>query len=197
MIETSLRGIELALETAPSLFSPRRIDPGTLAMLSCVELGAGDHVVDLGCGYGVVGILAAKLIGADRVVMIDNDPVAIEVAKRNAVRNGVADVTIVLSDAFDALDATGFSHVLCNPPYHVDFAVPKRFIEKGFNRLRIGGAFWLVAQRASWYRNKLRATFGDVREHEIGRYRVFSAVKRSQRYARRAKAQRHGTRSHR
>jgi len=186
MIETSIRGVELVLETAPSLFSPRRIDPGTLAMLSQVDLGADDRVVDLGCGYGVVGILAAKLIGADRVTMIDVDPLAIDVAKRNAARNRVADVAIVLSDGFDGLDAAGFSHILCNPPYHVDFAVPKRFIQKGFNRLRIGGAFWLVAQRDSWYRNKLRSIFGDVREHPVGPYRVFSAIKRAHRYARSA-----------
>ena len=43
-------------------------------MLSLVDFEKGDKVLDLGCGWGVVGILAAKLIGPESVVMVDNDP---------------------------------------------------------------------------------------------------------------------------
>ena len=52
-------GIELRFETSPGLFSPRAVDRGTRALLAQVELSRDDRVLDLGCGYGVIGILAA------------------------------------------------------------------------------------------------------------------------------------------
>jgi 16S rRNA (guanine1207-N2)-methyltransferase len=182
-VHATIRGVSLSFETAPTLFSPRAIDPGTLAMLSRVTFAPGDKILDLGCGYGVVGILAAKLIGADCVHLLDSDPLAVATTLRNARANGVEGVHVVLSDGLDALDTAGFTQILCNPPYHVDFAVPKRFIHKGFNRLAIGGRFWLVAQRDDWYRNKLRSIFGGVTVHDVAPYRVFEAIKRSSRHA--------------
>jgi 16S rRNA (guanine1207-N2)-methyltransferase len=179
VIRTRVHDVDLVLETHPRLFSPARIDAGTAAMLSCVVFEPGDKVLDLGCGYGVVGIVAAKRIGADRVWLLDNDPIAIELARRNATANGVNDVSIVLSDDFEQLREAGFSKILCNPPYHADFGVPKRFIQKGFNRLVIGGTMWMVAQRRTWYRNKLRAIFGGATEHERAPYIVFEATRRS------------------
>ena len=92
--------------------------------------------------------------------MIDNDQVAVEVATKNGRANGVQGVSILLSDGFGAVKESGFSQILCSPPYHVDFAVPKRFIHKGFNRLVLNGTFWVVTQRETWYRNKLRSIFG-------------------------------------
>lgn len=183
MIRAGIGGVEVVLETDSRLFSPREVDAGTLAMLSCVQFSATDKVLDLGCGYGVVGIVAAKLIGAERVYMIDNDALAIEIAFRNVRINGVDGVTVVQSDGFNDFQEIGFTQILCNPPYHADFRVPKRFIHKGFNRLVVGGKLWMVIRRQVWYRNKLRAIFGKVQEHSGPLYTVFEATKRSPRYA--------------
>jgi 16S rRNA (guanine1207-N2)-methyltransferase len=171
VIQASIQGIDLSLETAAGLFSPRKIDAGTLAMLSRARFSARDKILDLGCGYGVVGILAAKLIGADRVYMVDNDPVAVDLASKNARANGVDAIKIVLSNGFDALGESEFSQILCNPPYHVDFAVPKRFIHKGFNRLALDGRF-------GWSLNEglgieiscvlFLATYGNMSRRPIG-----------------------------
>lgn len=183
MITTSLKGIDLRFEAAESLFSPRAIDPGTLAMLSTLEFQAADKVLDLGCGYGVVGILAARLIGAGRVVMLDNDPLAVECAKANAALNGVPHIPVVRSDGLTDLKESGFTKIICHPPYHVDFSVPKSFIEKGFNRLAMGGRMYMVTKRLDWYKNKIAAIFGGVVVQEIDGYFVFMAEKRSARYA--------------
>lgn len=184
MITASIKGVELRFEAAEGLFSPRAIDPGTLAMLSTLEFSQEDKVLDLGCGYGVVGILAAKLIGAERVVMVDNDPVAVQCARSNAARNGVPGIHILLSDGFTDVRESGFTKIICHPPYHVDFSVPKSFIEKGFNRLTMGGRLYMVTRRLEWYRNKIAAIFGGVAVQEIGGYFVFMAERRSARYAR-------------
>lgn len=183
MIRADIKHVEVTLETDPQLFSPREIDAGTLALLSCIHLSPTDKVLDLGCGYGVVGIVAAKLIGARRVWMVDNNALAIELASRNARLNGLDDLAVLLSDGFEDLGEAGFTQILCNPPYHADFRTPKHCILKGFNRLVIGGKLWMVTQRQGWYRNKLRAIFGRLLEHSIPPYTVFEATKTLPRYA--------------
>ena len=182
-IETVILNESLSLETAPGLFSPHRVDFGTLAMLSQADFEPGQRVMDLGCGCGVVGILAAKKCGEENVVLADIDPKAVEIARRNADANGVPAVEIVVSDGFDSVNAAGFDRIYVNPPYQTDFKVAKRFIEKGFNRLKIGGKMFMVTKRLEWYRNKLKAIFGGVTVREIDGYYVFIAEKRQAEYA--------------
>ena len=182
-IKAEVLGEQITLRTQPGLFSPQRVDRGTLAMLSTVELQPGMRVMDLGCGCGVVGIAAAKKCGAENVVMSDADEGAVEAARENSALNGVEGVKIVLSDGFESVDESGFDLILSNPPYQSDFAVAKRFIEKGFNRLKLGGRMVMVTKRLDWYRNKLKAVFGGVRVREVDGYYVFEAERRSLRYA--------------
>jgi len=185
LIVQSVRGLDLRFETSPTLFSPGELDQGSLALLSQVRIEQGDKVLDLGCGYGLLGIFAAKLARPETVFLLDRDPVAIDYARRNAVLNDVAGVTCTASEGFRNFHETGFTKILCNPPYHADFSVPKHFIEKGFNRLAVGGSMWMVTKREAWYRNKLRGIFGGVSVHSVGSYFVFEARKKSQTYARR------------
>ena len=63
MFTGTINGRQLSFETSATVFSPNSIDKGTLAMLKIVEISAADKLLDLGCGYGVVGIYAASLIG--------------------------------------------------------------------------------------------------------------------------------------
>ena len=175
----------LELETQPGLFSPAHADRGTLAMLSCAHFEPGMKVLDLGCGCGLVGIVAARICGEENVIMSDIDPLAVEVAARNAARNGVPGVRAVVSDGFSGLSEAGFDLILSNPPYQSDFAVAKAFIEKGFNRLKLGGRLMMVTKRREWYRNKLIAIFGGVRIRETDGYFVFEAQRRDSRYANR------------
>lgn len=183
MIRTTIKGIGLTFETAPGLFSPGAVDRGTLAMLSVVEFDPEDKVLDLGCGYGAVGVLAAKVVGAGNVVMLDDDPTAVALAKRNAALNGVPGVSVVQSDGFRGLSETDFTLILCNPPYHADFSVAKHFVHKGFNRLRIGGRMYMVTKRRLWYRKKLTGIFGGAKVREIDGYSVFESVKKRSEYA--------------
>ena len=183
MYQALLWNQPLEIETTEGLFSPRGADAGTLSMASAVELESGQKLLDLGCGAVLVGIAAAKVLGEENVWMTDVDPAAVRCAAENAKRNGVENVHLCCGDALDAVDASGFDWILSNPPYHADFSVAKKFIEKGFNRLKLGGKLVMVVKRELWYRNKLTAIFGGVRMQEIGGYFVFTAEKRSERYA--------------
>lgn len=183
MVKTNIKGIDLVFETSEGLFSPRAVDLGTLSMLSLVEFGENEKVLDLGCGYGVVGILAAKIVGEENVVMLDIEEEAVKLAQKNASLNGVPGVKTIQSDGFTNLDEKDFTLILCNPPYHTDFSVAKTFIEKGFNRLCIGGRMYMVTKRKEWYKNKLIAIFGGVQIWEINGYYVFMSIKKSRTYA--------------
>ena len=183
LLQVEILGQQVSLETRRGLFSPEHVDRGTLAMLSHVKIASGMRIMDLGCGCGVVGIVAAKIAGEENVFMSDADPMAVETARRNAERNGVGGVQVCVSDGFQSVDASGFDLILSNPPYQTDFSVAKGFIEKGFNRLKIGGKLYMVTKRREWYKNKLISVFGGVEIHETDGYFVFIAQRRSQRYA--------------
>ena len=177
-IEEQVQGIDLVLQTNEEVFSPTAVDKGTRTMLSFVEFKEGDKVLDLGCGCGVVGILAAKQIGAEQVVMCDVSENAVQLSKQNAELNGVGGVTIRKSDGLKEISETGFTLILSNPPYHTDFAVAKGFIEDGFKKLSMGGKMVMVTKRLDWYRNKLSSVFGGVTVKEKDGYYVFVAEKR-------------------
>ncbi|MGN0183786.1 MAG: class I SAM-dependent methyltransferase [Aristaeellaceae bacterium] len=186
LLQVEILGQQVSLETRPGLFSPEHVDRGTLAMLSHVKIASGMRIMDLGCGCGVVGIVAAKIAGEENVFMSDADPMAVETARRNAERNGVGGVQVCVSDGFQSVDASGFDLILSNPPYQTDFSVAKGFIEKGFNRLKIGGKLYMVTKRRAWYKNKMISVFGGVEIRETDGYYVFIAERRSLQYANKA-----------
>jgi len=183
MIEVSIKDVKLFLTTDPRLFSPKAPDSGTMLMLQHTDLQREDQVLDLGCGYGLVGIYAASIIPGSHVYMADIDPTAVEISTENLAVNGISGVTVLQSDAYDSIDKNDFTVILSNPPYHTDFAVAKSFIEKGFNRLAIGGRMYMVTKRRDWYKNKLISIFGGVRIWEENGYFVFMAQKKTGSYA--------------
>lgn len=172
-------GIECSFTTNDKCFSPKNIDRGTLAMLSVCEIKQGETVIDLGCGYGVVGIWAAHFTLPENIYMLDINSDALMCARLNAVLNGFDGLNIIESNGYENLDRAGFDVILSNPPYHTDFSVAKMFIEKGFNRLKVGGRMYMVTKRLDWYKNKLASVFGGVKVSEIDGYYVFVAEKRS------------------
>jgi 16S rRNA (guanine1207-N2)-methyltransferase len=182
-IDATIQGVHLGFQTEPGLFSPQGIDEGTASLLAKLQFHENDKVLDLGCGYGVIGIYAAKRLDPKQVFLVDNDRAAVECAARNAKINGVESIHIQCSDGFRGLNEKNFTKILCNPPFHTDFSVAKHFIEKGFNRLVVGGAMWMVTKREDWYRNKLKSIFGGVRVTRQNAYFVFEAIKKTDTYA--------------
>ena len=183
-IHTIIFGFHMTFVTNDRCFSPKTIDAGTFAMLSRCTLLKGQKTHDLGCGYGTVGVACAKVVGAENVYMSDVDTNALSIARENANRNDVPCVHIIHSDGYKTFDETGFDVILCNPPYHSDFNVAKHFIEKGFNRLNIGGRMFMVVRRLEWYKRKYIAIFGGVTIHrEEGGYFVLEAMKKDLKYA--------------
>lgn len=83
-------------------------------------------------------------------------------------------IRIRVRDGYNNIEEGDFTWILSNPPYHVDFSVPKHFIEVGYKKLV------MVTKRLAWYKNKLTSIFGGVKVHEINGYYVFVVEKRIQ-----------------
>lgn len=188
MLNVSVQGINMKFNTSKEVFSPENVDKGTLAMLSLVDFKNHDKVLDLGCGYGIVGILSAKIVGATNVIMADINDKAVTLSKENIILNNVEGVKLYQSYGLKNINEKDFTLILSNPPYHVDFSVPKEFIEKGFNRLAIGGKMYMVTKRKEWYKNKLISIFGGVKITEVDGYYVFMTEKKSTTYASKKKS---------
>ena len=179
MINIEIKNIKLKFITHDKLFSSKKIDTGTLSMLEEIDFSSESKVLDLGCGYGIVGILAAKIIGEDKVVMCDIDDNAVNTSKENALLNGFQNISIIKSEGLKNISYKDFSLVLSNPPYHSDFSTAKHFIEEGFYKLILNGRFVMVTKRLDWYKNKLTSVFGGVKIIEKNGYHIFIAEKRN------------------
>jgi len=124
-------------------------------------------VLDVGCGYGPIGLTAARLVGSGHVTMIDINERAVELAKENAKLNGITNVTILQSDLFEAVKTERFQVILTNPPIRAGKAVVHRIFEEGYELLQEGGSMWVVIQKkqgAPSAMDKLEAIFGEVEE---------------------------------
>lgn len=181
MIVYSNNEVELKFQTNDKVFSPKAIDVGTISMISKVDFVPTDKVLDLGCGYGFVGIYAGQFICPSKVTMSDISDDALRLAKENIALNNVNGIKVVKSNGLDNIDDSGFTLILANPPYHEDFSVPKNYIENGYKKLAMGGKMYLVTKRKEWYKKKLIAVFGGTKIHEINGYYVFEAEKREYR----------------
>lgn len=112
--------------------------------------------------------------------MSDVSEDALALARYNANLNGVKGIKVIKSYGLNDIEECKFSKILANPPYHVDFSVPKNYIEKGYNKLAIGGKLYLVTKRREWYKRKLISVFGGVKISELNGYYIFIAEKRNE-----------------
>ena len=127
-------GVELLFETAPSLFSPDQVDPGSEFLIQDVlqRVHPEDRIsiYDLGSGYGAIGLSLAACLPKSQVVMSDADARAVDVARRNTTRAGLdGRVRVVLSDGPSACVGQGFDLVVSNPPLHTEAAKIRELIE--------------------------------------------------------------------
>ncbi len=136
-------GRRLAFRTRPGMFSPAGIDLGTELLLEHMPDVAGRCVLDVGCGYGAVGLVAAARGAA--VTMLDADARAVKLARENAGRNGLA-VETVLDDRVRQPRAS-FDFVLSNPPTHAGSVALQALFDGMTQACRRNGYVLLVVRQ--------------------------------------------------
>ena len=195
--QVTFRGRVYEFWGAPGVFSPKSLDPGTAFMLEHIEILPGERLLDLGCGTGVVAVLTNKEFGIPALA-IDSSARALRLAAMNREHNLAEGVEIYPSDGWADVEAAAvFDVIACNPPYHTDFSVARRFIEGAFEHLREGGRLYLVVKRVDWYANRLRSLFGgcQVFTNDEG-YAVLVSQRRQQGLRKKEKPAKVGTRKH-
>jgi len=177
VFSVTLRGEALRIMTMPGVFSRRQVDPGTRLLIEHMEVRPADEFLDLGCGYGVVGLVAARLASRGRVVMVDINERALALARANIEANGLANAEALAGDGFAPVAGRVFDVIALNPPVRAGTSVVHRLIEGAVEHLRPGGRFYLVGrtrQGAVRLSEKMRQSFGNAEEiAKGGGYRLY------------------------
>jgi 16S rRNA (guanine1207-N2)-methyltransferase len=169
-------GPSMAFATWPGTFGYGRMDDGSRAMLEVAEVRPGDHVLDMGCGNGSVGCLAAAMAGpTGKVTFVDSNVRAVALADHNAKANGLTNHDLVTSATLGGLPAGGFDVVLANPPYYANSEVARLFIGSARDLLKSGGRFYLVTKMPVQTIPEVVETFGDAESVENRGYTILVA----------------------
>lgn len=185
LVEAALAGHAIQYFTRPGVFSMEHLDEATATLADVMTVLPGDDVLDLGCGSGPLGLVAARLNGAGRVTFADIDSEAVRCVARAIEASDLAGrVDVVQSDVASALLDRRFDRVVCNPPFHVgkatDLDVPRQFIADAWQVLRPGGSLQLVANRTLPYERVIDETFGNLTTVvDRPRFKVLSARRES------------------
>jgi len=173
---------EVIICTVPGLFSWDTLDEGTALLLDNLSIAPGERVLDIGCGYGVIGLTAAAR-GADYVVLSDDSLLAAHCAYAGMQQNGFANVEVTAGNLFGGLPDTmrgTFDHIVSNPPFHhgfeTDTQVMRRLCSEAGDWLHKSGKLTVVGNTFLRYDRLLRESFGRVRTIvENTRYAVWEA----------------------
>lgn len=142
--EDNLMGHRLVFNTTWGLFSPKGIDNGTRLLLDYLDVKQDAQALDLGCGYGPIGLTIAKCAPQGFCTMVDKDFVAIEYAKKNAQLNQIGNVNIQLSDGCKHLDKQTFTLVVTNLPAKTSKEHYYLFFYDAYLRMQPGGQIYVV-----------------------------------------------------
>ena len=184
VLDAELPGARLRLHATWGLFSPRGIDAGTRLLLEVLEregIGAGTAALDVGCGYGPIGLALAKAAPDADVHLIDRDFVAVDYARANAARNGIANARAYLSDGFSAVPGdVRFDLVASNLPAKVGNELYRLLFADAHARMNPGARIVVVTIPGlkDFVKRHFTETFGNFDKLRQGKaYTVSAAVR--------------------
>lgn len=166
---------ELQFLSRPGVFAYGRFDEGALALVETATVFPGAHILDLGCGCGVVGALVGRRAGPEGLtVFVDSNLRAVALAEHNARSAGLARFQTVASAHLEGIHGP-FDLVLANPPYFAYEDIAGLFVRRGRELLRPGGRFYLVTKHTRQMQPLLAEHFGTVQEVRRRGYSVLWA----------------------
>lgn len=145
--ELTVRGVSMSFVTDSGVFSKGILDYGSRLLMENMQIPPQSAVLDLGCGWGAIGILAALINPSGHVTMVDVNERALVLAARNAQENQVTNATVLASDGFAGLLGFTYDVVLTNPPIRAGKEVVFSFYEGAKAALRPGGKLWVVIRK--------------------------------------------------
>lgn len=166
-MKTVIVNVDLNLMTDSGVFSKSKIDTGSEVLIKTAkdtEFPAG-KILDLGCGYGVIGLILAKTFPSREIEMVDINERALSLSKDNAVLNEIKNVEIYQSNIFMNVENKKFGGIISNPPIRAGKKVVHQILEESYDYLVDGGKLQIVIQKkqgAPSAKKKMKEVFGNV-----------------------------------
>lgn len=157
---------EFKFTTDNGVFSKKTVDFGSRVLLNAFaqqEIIAG-NILDVGCGYGPIGLAIAKDQPERQIDMTDVNELALELAKKNAEINKITNVSIFESAAYDNVTKTDYATIVTNPPIRAGKNVVHDILSGAFDYLKVGGQLFAVLQKkqgAGSAQKKMTDVFGN------------------------------------
>lgn len=163
-----LRDREFRFISDSGVFSKKTVDFGSRLLIESLRLNeevAGD-ILDVGCGYGPMGIALAHAYPARLVEMVDVNERALSLARRNAEANNIRNVKVYESNTYDQVpEGRQFAAIVSNPPIRAGKQVVHRILSEAHTHLLPGGTLTVVIQKkqgAPSSEQKMLEVFGNV-----------------------------------
>lgn len=175
----------LKLTTDTGVFSKGKIDFGSdllvTTFLKANPPGPTKNIIDVGCGYGPIGLMVAKVAPHHQVTMVDVNQRALALAKRNKQKNHIENVEIVESDGLTQVEDATFDFVLTNPPIRAGKTVVHQILTDASSKLKQEGALYVVIQKKQGMpsaKKKMQEVFENVEVVEKSKgYYILRSVK--------------------
>jgi len=143
-----LKGYPFRFKTDRGVFSKNEVDYGSKLLIDTfIPPDVAGTILDVGCGYGPIGLALARSYPNRQIHMIDINERAIQLTKENAEQNHIQNVKIFESDAFENVIEHNYAAIVTNPPIRAGKKVVMEIIEKSYQHLCAGGEFWVVIQK--------------------------------------------------
>ncbi len=173
-INVVLRGFDISFFSSTGVFAAKKLDRGSKLLIEKMVIGERDNILDLGCGNGVIGLIASKLTSG-KVVLTDVNPRACKVAKLNTKR--LKNVKVRCGDMYEKVEGLKFDVILLNPPQTAGKKVCFRMIEMAKDYLKDGGSLQMVARHRKGGKTlslKMEEVFGNMEAiAKQGGFRVY------------------------
>lgn len=167
--------------TTWGIFSPEKLDDGSLMLLDYIDFKSDDISIDLGCGYGVLGMTAARECPDGQHLLIDKDFVAVEYARLNCQKNQLTNTHVQLSNGFNQVDNNlTFSLVMSNLPAKVGKEQHYLYLLDAYQRMTAGGRFYVVTINGlrQFMKRAFTEIFGNAEKVKQGKtYTITMATK--------------------
>lgn len=176
-----LGGRTLEFRSTWGLFSPREIDEGTRLLLDHLHIEPTDDCLDLGCGYGPIGLTLAALAPQGRTLLVDKDFVAVDYANRNVRLNRLDNAEARLSNGFDQIEPERrFDLIASNVPAKVGKELLAILLHDAHARLRPGGRLYLVTINGlrQYMKRNLAEVFGNYDKLKQGAHYTVALARR-------------------
>lgn len=164
--DAKLRSLSYRLTSDVGVFSKRGVDFGSRLLIEAFQFpDIVGRILDVGCGYGVIGLVLAKEQPVRETVLVDINERAVHLAQENAQINRVDNVLIYQSDLFQKVTSSDFATIVSNPPVRTGKTLVYRLFREAYNHLLAGGEFWTVIRKqqgAPSALKKLEAIFSEV-----------------------------------